>query len=293
MAVWRSGGSPFEAHELAFLDGLSQQAVIALNNARLFDETQAALQAPDRQRRHPARHQPIADRRECRWPMSSSPRRGGCLAADRTAFLRREGDVLIALRHATAEGVLPGFFGRIPLDPAHNFPSRALCVEVAPAPARLVQAGAERTRARGPTQLGLPLLADAAAAARRGSGAVGRARLSTRHARGLQRARHRAGAVLRRPGRDRDRERAAVQRDEGGARAADGHRRGAAGDQRLDGRSEAGVRAASWTAASACSARRRSAVCLRATAIGFARRYRGKFAQAGRGSSTPAARPAS
>jgi len=44
MAVWRSGGQPFEAHELAFLEGLSQQAVIALNNARLFDETQAALE---------------------------------------------------------------------------------------------------------------------------------------------------------------------------------------------------------------------------------------------------------
>ena len=43
MAVWRSGGQPFEAHELAFLEGLSQQAVIALNNARLFDQTQAAL----------------------------------------------------------------------------------------------------------------------------------------------------------------------------------------------------------------------------------------------------------
>jgi GAF domain-containing protein/CheY-like chemotaxis protein len=44
MAVWRSGGQPFEAHELAFLEGLSQQAVIALNNARLFDETREALE---------------------------------------------------------------------------------------------------------------------------------------------------------------------------------------------------------------------------------------------------------
>jgi len=44
MAVWRSGGQPFEARELAFLEGLSQQAVIALNNARLFDQTQTALQ---------------------------------------------------------------------------------------------------------------------------------------------------------------------------------------------------------------------------------------------------------
>ncbi|MBS1162876.1 MAG: hypothetical protein H6R03_772, partial [Burkholderiaceae bacterium] len=44
MAVWRSGGSPFEERELSFLSGLSQQAVIALNNARLFDETRAALE---------------------------------------------------------------------------------------------------------------------------------------------------------------------------------------------------------------------------------------------------------
>ena len=45
--------------------------------------------------------------------------------------------------------------------------------------------------------------------------------------------RDRARADLRRPGRDRDRERAAVQRDQGGARAADRDRRGAAGHQQL------------------------------------------------------------
>ena len=40
-------------------------------------------------------------------------------------------------------------------------------------------------------------------------------------------------ADLRRPGRDRDPERAAVQRDQGGAGTADRHRRSAAGDQRF------------------------------------------------------------
>jgi len=44
MAVWRTAGSPFEVRELAFLEGLSQQATIALNNARLFDETRATLE---------------------------------------------------------------------------------------------------------------------------------------------------------------------------------------------------------------------------------------------------------
>ena len=43
MAVWRTGGSPFDSRDLEFLVGLSQQAVIALNNARLFDETRASL----------------------------------------------------------------------------------------------------------------------------------------------------------------------------------------------------------------------------------------------------------
>ena len=44
MAVWRSGGLPFEARELEFLVGLSRQAAVALHNARLFDETKAALE---------------------------------------------------------------------------------------------------------------------------------------------------------------------------------------------------------------------------------------------------------
>ena len=44
MAVWRNGGQPFETHELAFLEGLSRQAAIALHNARLFDETRATLE---------------------------------------------------------------------------------------------------------------------------------------------------------------------------------------------------------------------------------------------------------
>ena len=44
MAVWRMGGNPFEARELEFLVGLSRQATIALQNARLFDETKEALE---------------------------------------------------------------------------------------------------------------------------------------------------------------------------------------------------------------------------------------------------------
>ena len=40
MAVWRTGGTPFESDERDFLVGLSQQAAVAIENARLFAESQ-------------------------------------------------------------------------------------------------------------------------------------------------------------------------------------------------------------------------------------------------------------
>ncbi len=125
MAVWRSGGKPFEPRELAFLEGLSQQAVIALNNARLFDQTQAALQrqtaSADILRvisQSPNDVMPVVE-----VIVSTARRLLGCY---RTAFLRREGGFLFAMRTATAGGVATAMFERIALDPAQNFPSRAL-----------------------------------------------------------------------------------------------------------------------------------------------------------------------
>ena len=40
MAVWRTGGEPFDDSELEFLVGLSLQATVAIENARLFAESQ-------------------------------------------------------------------------------------------------------------------------------------------------------------------------------------------------------------------------------------------------------------
>ena len=44
MAVWRTGGQPFDPRDLQFLEGLSQQASVALRNAHLFNETREALE---------------------------------------------------------------------------------------------------------------------------------------------------------------------------------------------------------------------------------------------------------
>ena len=42
MAVWRTGGQPFDDRELEFLVGLSLQAIVAIENARLFAQSGAA-----------------------------------------------------------------------------------------------------------------------------------------------------------------------------------------------------------------------------------------------------------
>jgi signal transduction histidine kinase len=42
MAVWRTGGLPFNDAELEFLSGLSLQATVAIENARLFHEAREA-----------------------------------------------------------------------------------------------------------------------------------------------------------------------------------------------------------------------------------------------------------
>src|SRR5207249_539170 len=42
MAVWRTGGRPFDDTELEFLTGLSLQATVAIENARLFHEAREA-----------------------------------------------------------------------------------------------------------------------------------------------------------------------------------------------------------------------------------------------------------
>jgi GAF domain-containing protein len=44
MAVWRNAGEPFDDRELEFLVGLSLQATVALQNARMFKSTRDALE---------------------------------------------------------------------------------------------------------------------------------------------------------------------------------------------------------------------------------------------------------
>ncbi len=117
----------FTEGDLRLLETVSTALGLALQSARLFDQTQAALQrqtaSADILRvisQSPSDVMPVVD-----VIVSTARRLLGC---SRTAFLRREGDHLFAQRYATAAvtAPAPATIAKLPVDPAHNFPSRAL-----------------------------------------------------------------------------------------------------------------------------------------------------------------------
>ena len=203
---------------------------VALENARLFDETQRLLREsraagaradrvarlPDRDQRRAARHQPVADRRARRCSRRSSAARRGCSAAPSrrstatTAALvdlaatRNWPAEALALAHVALPGAAPtGAAGR-PRHPVGAGRSadrrRAHRSVVRP---RFAAAGSWRR------VMGAPMLKDGVA--------VGAILVGWPDAGRDADAPDRAAPDLRRPGGDRDRERAPVQRDQGGA----------------------------------------------------------------------------
>ena len=128
-----------------------------------------------------------------------------------------------------------------PMQPdARSSCGRAI-LDAAPSQIADVQDAIPSTRPRGRCgAVGLSQHCCRSAAARRR--AIGTITVTPARCRAVHRQADRAAADLRRPGGDRDRERAPVQRDQGGARAADRDGRDPAGDQQLAVRLAAGIR---------------------------------------------------
>ncbi|HEX8739008.1 MAG TPA: GAF domain-containing protein [Casimicrobiaceae bacterium] len=126
MAVWRSGGARFDQQDLGLLTGLSRQASVALRNARLFDETQAALSrqtaTADILRvisASPTDTQPVFDA-----IVETAVR---LLDLDLAAFSRVEGHCYVPRATATPAGLDNDRWTEpVPIDPEANFPSQAI-----------------------------------------------------------------------------------------------------------------------------------------------------------------------
>ena len=112
--------------EKALLQGFSEQAVVAIQNARLFNETQQALQRQTASAeilrvisQSPDDVQPVFD------TIAATGRR--LLDCSRVALLRRAGNAFTSVAaHLDPSAGSPGVHmpGLIPIDPTHNFPSR-------------------------------------------------------------------------------------------------------------------------------------------------------------------------
>jgi GAF domain-containing protein/CheY-like chemotaxis protein/tetratricopeptide (TPR) repeat protein len=126
MAVWRTGGDPFDDRGLEFLTGLSRQATVALRNAHLFDESQRALghqtATADILRvisASPTDTQPVFDA-----IVGTAVRLLDC---DLASFVRVTGDSYVPSAHATREGNVNALFtDPVRIDARANFPSQAL-----------------------------------------------------------------------------------------------------------------------------------------------------------------------
>ena len=123
--LYRQEVRPFTDNQIALVRAFAAQALIAMKNARLFNETRQALE------RQTATSEIL--RVISQSPTDARPVFDAIvLAAVRSlhcegAFvLLREGDGVETVAGTMGQGLLPELPGRVPLDPAHNFPARAI-----------------------------------------------------------------------------------------------------------------------------------------------------------------------
>ncbi len=242
ISVSREVNRAFSAKELGLLEMFADQAVVALENARLFNDTQRALERQTATAEvlkviasSPGDVQPVFD-----VIARSSNRLAGAFS---TVVTVRRDDMLHLAAFTTTD---PEGVDRLK---SHVPTARFGRQRIRPRGARRQAAADRRHRSRGgpvarparacpgtghPQPVVLPLDARACGHWRDQRVAQGTG--------GIFAAPGGAAADLCRPGGDRDRERAAVQRDQGGAGAADRHGGCAERHQQLGIRHRAGVR---------------------------------------------------
>ena len=233
MAVWRTGGQPFADSDLEFLVGLSLQATVAIENARLFAESQQ-------------RAAELATINTVSQQLGSKLELAELLELVgeqiRTVF---KADLAYVALLEPVSGIIhfPYQYGESeykPLKFGEGLTSRIIASRKPLIINNEADRQSHRARREGrrPPGAFVPGRAD-----QRGRHVPRRDQRAEHADRRRLRRRRRAPAVHdRRQRRRRAAERAAVQRDAGGARPPDGHRRHPARDQQLADRRAAGVR---------------------------------------------------
>ena len=125
IGVARSTG-PFKPNELALAQTFADQAVIAIQNARLFNETKEAL---ERQTATSAILRVISESPTDVQPVFNAivVNAVPLLACDSAFVMRSDGRHFSVAAWATPSGLMPDAgLGDMPVDPAANFPSRVI-----------------------------------------------------------------------------------------------------------------------------------------------------------------------
>ncbi|UCG96467.1 MAG: GAF domain-containing protein [Burkholderiales bacterium] len=124
IGVARSRG-PFSVKELAMLQTFADQAVIAIQNARLFRETNEALASQTASAEIlRVMSGSLTDVRPVFEAIVANAVK--LLMCDSSFVMRREGSTFSAVAAATPEGPLEGLPSGLPIDPRLNFPSRVI-----------------------------------------------------------------------------------------------------------------------------------------------------------------------
>ncbi len=126
LTVIRTSGDGFSAHEIDLLKTFADQAVVAIQNASMFKETQDALARQTAMAdvlkvisESPTDVMPVFDA-----IVASAVRLIGC---DTTFVIRRDGNRFTRMSGASAAGLMQDLAAAdLPLDAALNFPSRAM-----------------------------------------------------------------------------------------------------------------------------------------------------------------------
>ena len=123
LSLARPAPGPFPKEQIELVRTFADQAMIAIENARLFNQTQEALKRETATSeilrvisQSPTNARPVFDA-----IVSAAVR---SLRCDMAAILLRDGDVYDHIAGATTQGLMKLPPGRPPIDPSANFPSR-------------------------------------------------------------------------------------------------------------------------------------------------------------------------